>query len=80
MYFNHDILKKCKKRDIVSRLISIHYHISRERSDYTPMSKDTKFLLGIKDPNIKKVRIISDSQKKGPLEAQAVLDYRPKPV
>ncbi|WP_072535241.1 transposase [Lactiplantibacillus argentoratensis] len=42
------------------------------------MSKDTKFLLGIKDPNIKKVRIISDSQKKGPLEAQAVLDYRPK--
>lgn len=42
------------------------------------MSKDTKFLLGIKDPNIKKVRIISDSQKKGLLEAQAVLDYRPK--
>ncbi|AVK63046.1 ISL3 family transposase [Lactobacillus sp. CBA3606] len=42
------------------------------------MSKDTKFLLGIKDQNIKKVTIINNIQEKGPIEVQAVLDYRPK--
>ncbi|EFK29231.1 hypothetical protein LPJCM8341_23570 [Lactiplantibacillus plantarum subsp. plantarum] len=44
------------------------------------MSKDTKFLLGIKDPNIKKVRIISDSQKKGPLRPKQFWTIVPKPV
>ncbi|SMS15319.1 ISL3 family transposase [Levilactobacillus zymae] len=42
------------------------------------MSKDTKVLLGIKDPHIKNVKLINLEQTQGPLQATGVLDYRPK--
>lgn len=42
------------------------------------MTKDTKVLLGIKDPNISHVKLINSTQSHGPLEAKGVLDYRPK--
>jgi len=42
------------------------------------MSNDTKIILGIKDPNIKKLKIMNPLEIKGPLQVQALLDYRPK--
>ena len=42
------------------------------------MSNDTKIILGIKDPNIKKLKIMNPLEVKGPLKVQALLDYRPK--
>lgn len=42
------------------------------------MSNDTKFILGIEDPNIKNVKISNPYINKGPLEVQGVLNYRPK--
>lgn len=42
------------------------------------MTNDTKIILGIKDPNIKKLKISNPLETKGPLKVQALLDYRPK--
>ena len=42
------------------------------------MTNDTKIILGIKDPNIKKLKVMNPLEMMGPLKVQAILDYRPK--